>query len=243
MKIKCIAIDDEPLALDIIKDYCSRVPYLELIQTFDNAVHSIDFIRANKLDLMFLDIQMDELTGIQLLNVLKNRPFVIFTTAYPNYALQGFDLDVADYLLKPISFERFIKAVDKVYEKMQIEFLQKSASSHETTSGIKDDYFFVKTEFHFEKVLFSEILYIEGMGDYLRIVTPHKRIMSLLNFKKMEDMLPEANFCRVHKSYIVALDKIESIERNRIKIGDMIIPISDTYKKPFFDFLDRKKLI
>lgn len=244
MKIKCIAIDDEPLALDIIKDYCSKVPYIDLVKTFDNAVHSIDFIRENKLDLMFLDIQMDELTGIQLLNVLKQRPYVIFTTAYPNYALQGFELDVADYLLKPISFERFIKAVDKVYEKVQLEYLKQTPhADSESVSGTKDDYFFVKTEFHFEKVLLKDILYIEGMGDYLRIVTPHKRIMSLLNFKKVEDLIPQSNFCRVHKSFIVALDKIESIERNRIKIADKIIPISETYKKIFFDFLDKKKLM
>ncbi len=243
MKIKCIAVDDEPLALDIIKDYCSRVPYLDLIKTFDNALHALDYIKNNKFDLMFLDIQMDELTGIQLLNILKNKPYVIFTTAYPNYAVQGFELDVVDYLLKPISFERFIKAVDKVYEKLQLEYLQKSSLNTKTDAGVKDDYFFVKSEFHYEKIFIKDILYIEGMGDYLRIVTPNKRIMTLLNFKKMEDMLPEDNFCRVHKSYIIALDKIESLERNHIKISDKSIPISETYRKNFFSILDKKKVI
>jgi two-component system, LytTR family, response regulator len=242
MKIKCVAVDDEPLALDIIKDYAGKIPFLELTGAFDNALESIDFIKKNKIDLLFLDIQMDDLTGIQLLKVLNPKPNVIFTTAYDSYALQGFELDAVDYLLKPISFERFLKAVNKVYEKLNVD--SKSEVKHvehtEYTPG--DDYFFVKTEFRLEKVCFSDILYIEGMGDYLKIVMPNKRLMTLQNFKKMEEMLPHNRFYRVHKSYIVALEKIENIERNRIKIGDMLIPISDTYKKPFFDFLEKRKL-
>ena len=243
MKIKCVAVDDEPLALDIIKDYCFRIPYLELVKTFTKPMESINYIRDNKPDLLFLDIQMDELSGIQLLKILKHKPYVIFTTAYENYAVESFELDVIDYLLKPIAFERFLKAVDRVYEKQQISFIQKSTDTDGHSTGTKDDYFFVKTEFHFERVLLNDILYIEGMGDYLRLVTSNKRIMSLLNFKKLEDMLPTDKFCRVHKSYVVALDKIESIERNRIKISDKIIPISETYKKTFFDFLEKKKLV
>jgi DNA-binding LytR/AlgR family response regulator len=242
MKINCIAIDDEPLAMDIIRDYCSRVPFLNILRTFDSAVDSIDFIRNNNVDLLFLDIQMEELTGIQLLNILKQKPLVIFTTAYDTYALQGFELDVVDYLLKPISFERFLKAVDKVYEKLQLSGLTKNETKDPPMLGNKEDYFFVKTEFRFEKIHFSEILFIEGMGDYLRIYTTTKKIMTLQNFRKMEEMLPRVNFCRVHKSFIVALDKIESIERNRIKITDRIIPISESYKKTFFDFLDKRKL-
>jgi DNA-binding LytR/AlgR family response regulator len=185
---------------------------------------------------------MEELTGIQLLNILKQKPLVIFTTAYDTYALQGFELDVVDYLLKPISFERFLKAVDKVYEKIQLSALVKTEALNTRAASPTEDYFFVKTEFRFEKIDFSEILYIEGMGDYLRIFTRTKKIMTLQNFKKMEEMLPPNNFCRVHKSYIVALDKIDSIERNRIKIGDRIIPISESYKKTFFDFLEKRKL-
>ncbi|MCX6234597.1 MAG: LytTR family DNA-binding domain-containing protein [Bacteroidetes bacterium] len=242
MKITCIAIDDEPLALDIIKDYCSRVPFLNILKTFDSALESIDFIRNNKIDLLFLDIQMEELTGIQLLNILKQKPLVIFTTAHDTYALHGFELDVVDYLLKPISFERFLKAVDKVYEKIQLSALVKTEAINTHSVSPKEDYFFVKTEFRFEKIHFSEILYIEGMGDYLRIFTQTKKIMTLQNFQKMEEMLPPNNFCRVHKSYIVALDKIDSIERNRIKISDRIIPISESYKKTFFDFLEKRKL-
>jgi two-component system LytT family response regulator len=242
MKIKCIAIDDEPLALEIIKDYSRKVPFLEMVKTFDNALDSIDFLKKNKIDLLFLDIQMEELTGIQLLNVLNPKPNVIFTTAYDSFAIQGFEMNAIDYLLKPFAFERFLKAVNKVYEKINMEQLVENKSKEVTIYTPGDDFFFVKTEFRLEKVNFADILYIEGMGDYLRIVTPAKRLMTLQNFKKMEEMLPDNKFYRVHKSYIVSLDKIENIERNRIKISDKLIPISDTYKKPFFDFLDKRKL-
>ena len=241
MKIKCIAIDDEPLALDIIRDYSSRIPFLDLVKCFENALDSIEYIRNNPVDLIFLDIQMEELSGIQLLNAMKNRPYVIFTTAYDSYALQGFELDVMDYLLKPISFERFVKGVDKVYEKMKLD--QKVNSSSDSILNISpgDSFFFVKTETRIEKVRYADVLFIEGMGDYWRIVTTTKRIMSLLNYKKLEEILPKNQFVRVHKSFIVALDKIDSIERNRIKIGDRLIPISETFRKLFFDRIERRK--
>jgi len=241
MKINCIAIDDEPLALDIIKDYCSKVVFLNLLKTFNNAIESIEFIRSNKVDLIFLDIQMEELTGIQLLNALKHRPLVIFTTAYEHYAIQGFELDVIDYMLKPISFERFIKGVNKVCEKMQLD---SSQNKNETlkTSQPEAQFFFVKTETRMEKIENQDVLYVEGMGDYWRIVTKNRRIMTLMNAKKLEEVLHEPQFCRVHKSFFVALDKIESIERNRIKISDKYIPVSETYHKNFFDLIERKKL-
>ena len=241
MKLNCIAIDDEPLALDIIKDYCSKVVFLNLLKTFDNAIESIEFIRSNKVDLIFLDIQMEELTGIQLLNALKHRPLVIFTTAYEHYAIQGFELDVIDYMLKPISFERFIKGVNKVCEKMQLD---SSQNKNETlkTSQPEAQFFFVKTETRMEKIENQDVLYVEGMGDYWRIVTKNRRIMTLMNAKKLEEVLHEPQFCRVHKSFFVALDKIESIERNRIKISDKYIPVSETYHKNFFDLIERKKL-
>jgi DNA-binding LytR/AlgR family response regulator len=241
MKINCIAIDDEPLALDIIRDYCSKIPFLNLIRTFDNAMDSIEFIRSNKLDLLFLDIQMEELTGIQLLHALKQRPYVIFTTAYDTYAIQGFELDIIDYLLKPISFERFVKSVDKVYEKMQTDLMLKVKPEPVTALPSEDAYFFVKTETRMEKVRYADVLYIEGMGDYWRIITPGKRIMTLLNYKKLEEMLPPRQFIRVHKSFIVAIDKIDSIERNRIKIADRLIPVSETFRKTFFDFIEKRK--
>jgi two-component system, LytTR family, response regulator len=242
MKINCIAIDDEPLALDIIRDYCSKIPFLNLIQTFDNPMDSIEFIRNNKLDLLFLDIQMEELTGIQLLHALKHRPYVIFTTAYDTYAIQGFELDIIDFLLKPISFERFVKSVDKVYERMQTDQMLKSPKPEPVSVAPSEEvYFFVKTETRMEKVRYADVLYIEGMGDYWRIITPAKRIMTLLNYKKLEEMLPPRQFIRVHKSFIVAVDKIDSIERNRIKIADRMIPVSETFRKTFFDFIEKRK--
>lgn len=242
MKINCIAIDDEPLALDIIRDYSAKVPFLNLVRTFDNAMDSIEFIRSNKIDLIFLDIQMEELTGIQLLKALKHRPYVIFTTAYEAYAIQGFDLDVMDYMLKPISFERFVKGVDKVFEKIQMDQRPKNSGDNAAGNGHQSTpYFFVKTETRIEKVLYADVLYVEGMGDYWRIITTSKKIMSLLNYKKLEEILPPNQFIRVHKSFIVALDKIDSVERNRIKIADQLIPVSETYRKSFFDLIEKKK--
>ena len=243
MKINCIAVDDEPLALDIIRDYCEKVPFLNLLQTFDNAIDTMEYLRNNRVDLVLLDIQMEGLTGIQLLNALKVKPYVILTTAYDNYALHGFDLDVTDYLLKPISFERFIKGLNKVYDRMQKEAnipSEKSVVSYASETSDKD-YFFVKTDTHIEKVTTSEVLYVEGMGDYWRIVTRNKRIMTLMNAKGIEEVLPEPQFCRVHRSYFVAIGKIESVERRHIKIADQRIPIGDTYQKNFFDIIEKKK--
>jgi len=241
MNINCIAIDDEPLALDIIKDYCSKVSFLNLLKSFDNAIESIEYIRSNKVDLIFLDIQMEELTGIQLLNALKHRPFVIFTTAYERYAIQGFELDVVDYMLKPISFERFIKGVNKVFERMQVD-PQVVKQENGKPKAAETSFFFVKTETRMERIENNEVLYVEGMGDYWRIVTKTRRIMTLMNARKLEEVLHEPQFCRVHKSFFIALDKIESIERNRIKIGDQYIPVSETYHKAFFDLVERRKL-
>jgi DNA-binding LytR/AlgR family response regulator len=244
VKINCIAIDDEPLALDIISAYCDRIPFLNLIRIFDNAIDTLEFLRNNQVDLMFLDIQMEGLTGIQLLNALKNKPYVIVTTAFDHYAVQGFELDVTDYLLKPISFERFVKGADKVYERMQkdMELAREDLVQNIQTFEAEPSYFFVKTETRIEKVYSSEILYVEGMSDYWRIVTPTRRIMTLMNAKGVEEMLREPQFCRVHKSYFVALSKIEYVERRLIKIGNERIPVSDTYQKHFFDLIEKRKM-
>lgn len=243
MKINCIIVDDEPLALDIIREYCLRVPFLNLLKSFDNAIETLEYLSNNQVDLILLDIQMEELTGIQLLNALKVKPYVILTTAYDTYALQGFDLDVTDYLLKPISFERFIKGIGKVYDRMQKgEPVTRVDSVTTTPFDIAGkDYFFVKTETRMEKIATSEVLYVEGMGDYWRIVTKNRRIMTLMNARGIEDVLHEPEFCRVHKSYFVAIDKIEFVERRHIKIADQQIPISDTYQKNFFDIIEKRK--
>jgi DNA-binding LytR/AlgR family response regulator len=243
MKINCIAVDDEPLALEVIEDYIKKVPFLNLLKVFDNAIDAMEYLRNEKVDLMFLDIQMEELTGIQMLNILKPKPDVIFTTAYDQFALQGYELDVTDYLLKPISFERFVKAVDKVHEKLCKMNAGKARHAEVSIFNPKTDYFFVKSGFKLHKVTFDEILYVEGQGDYLKIVTPRVRIMTLQTFKGVEDILPSSNFLRVHKSYIVAIDKIESVEGNMIRIADVHIPVGESYKKQFQMMLDQKKIM
>jgi DNA-binding LytR/AlgR family response regulator len=244
MKLNCIAVDDEPLALEVMEDYIRKVPFLNLLRVFDNAIEAMEFLRGEKVDLMFLDIQMEELTGIQMLNILKPKPEVIFTTAYDQFALQGYELDVTDYLLKPISFERFVKAVDKVYEKTcKMRVPANTQPAEVSIYNPKTDYFFVKSGFKLHKVTFDEILYVEGQGDYLKIVTPRIRIMTLQTFKGVEDILPSSNFLRVHKSYIVAIDKIESVEGNMIRVADAHLPIGESYKKQFQLVLDQKKIM
>ncbi len=243
MKIRCIAIDDEPLALDIIAEYCKRIPFLDLVQTFDNAIETLQFLRESQVDLMFLDIQMEGLTGLQLLSALKNRPHIILITAYDQYAVQGFELDVDDYLLKPVSFERFIKGVNKVFERMQNNVDEKKPDLQTVIQPVENepDFFFIKTETRMEKVRAADILYVEGMGDYWRIATTTKKIMTLMNARGLEDILREPQFCRVHKSYFVAIGKIDFIERRSIKIGEIRIPVSDTYQKHFFELIEKNK--
>lgn len=242
MKINCIAIDDEPLALEKIKDYVSKVPYLNLVATFDNGIDSLEYLKEHDVELMFLDIQMDDFTGIQLIEALQNPPNVILTTAFDEYALKGYELNICDYLLKPISFDRFLKSVEKAYA--EIERDSKVELVEMRNDSISDNEFiFVKSDYKLQKVRFEDIQYIEGMKDYLRIVTPMKRLMVLQNFKKMEEALPDAKFIRVHKSYIVAVDKIDSIGKKSLIVGEKQIPIGESYKKEFFEFLENKSLL
>lgn len=242
MKIKCIAIDDEPPALLQMEEYISRVPFLELLHTFDNGISAIEFLKENEVDLIFLDIEMEGFTGIQMLKVIKNKPFVILTTAYDSYAIQAFDLDVTDYLLKPISFERFYKSVEKVYD-IKNEKKQAGTVTSQATQATPEEknYIFVKTEYRMQRVDFKDILYVEGLKEYLIIKMVTGRVITLQSFKHMEELLPASNFIRVHKSYMVAIDKIEFIERNRIKIADKLIPVGDTYKKIFYEALGNRE--
>lgn len=239
MKINCIAIDDEPYALKIIEDYISRIPFLNLEATFNNALEPLEYLKEYPVDIIFLDIQMSGLTGVQFLKVLNKKPMVIFTTAYDSYAIQGFELDVVDYLLKPIEFERFLIAVEKASNRLNGKEHKEALSipSHTNT------FFFVKTGFKIQKVIFSEIKYIEGQGDYLKIVTVKEKIMTLQTYKDLEVILPKTKFIRVHKSYMIGVDHVKSIQKNRISIEDVIIPISETYKAVFNDFLKRQGLI
>lgn len=233
MVISCIAIDDEPLALSKLNDFISRISELKLIRTFDNAIEAIGWLKENPVDLIFLDIQMEQLTGIQFLEATGSKTGVIITTAYDNYAIKGFELNVTDYLLKPYSFQRFTQAVNKVME----NFTQKK--NNQSPSGETGSFIFVKTEYRLERIDIDSILFIEGMKDYLRIVCTNKKIMTLQSFSKFEESLPDKKFCRVHKSFIVALEKIESVERAVIKIGEQRIPVSNTYRENFFNMIKK----
>lgn len=228
-KYSCIIIEDEPLALQKTKDFVGKLPSLQLAATFDNALTGLTYLNNNRVDILFLDINMDELSGIELLESSKISSQVIITTAYQQYALKGYELQVTDYLLKPFTFNRFLQAVNKAQENLGPR-----------TADAPPEFIFVKTENRLEKIMFNEILYIEGMRDYLRIHTLHKKIMTLQTFSELEKLIPAALVCRVHKSYMVALSKIDSIERNRIKIAQAFIPISDTYKEHFFQLISSR---
>jgi len=234
MVINCVVIDDEYPAIQQMEDYISRVPFLRLLKSFNNAIESLNFLQTNPVDVLFLDIEMEGFSGLQLIKVLQHKPKIILTTAYDQYALKAFDLNVSDYLLKPISFERFIQAIDKLFDL----FVQEKPVDT-SVNQYRRDYFFVKTEYRMQRVDFNDILFVEGMKEYLRIHTKTEKIMILESFKNLEELLPSHNFIRVHKSYIVALDKIVSIEKNRITIGSSIIPISETYKDAFFMILKK----
>lgn len=248
MILKCIAVDDEPLALDIIEDYISKVPFLELVKRTENAIEALQLVQAGGIDLVFLDIQMPDLTGIQFLKIASGKSNYILTTAYSQYALESYDLNVSDYLLKPIAFDRFYKAVEKVRNQMQKEeiaapvALEPAPTISPSPAAPVQDFIFVKTEHKIQKIQLDDILYIEGLKDYISIFTKSERIITLQNMKKMEETLPKGEFIRVHKSYIISLDKVESIERSRISITGKIIPIGDTYRDEFFKLIDGKNI-
>lgn len=230
--INCLVIDDEPLAIDVLADYIAKIPSLTLVKTFENPLDALELINHTKIDLVFLDVQMPQLTGIQFLKIAQSKCKVILTTAYPQYAIDGFNLDVVDYLLKPIAFERFYKAVQKF---MDSKPTAPNPNILAIPNPIHTDFIFVKTEHKIQKIYTHQINYIEGLKDYISIYTPTERIITLQNMKKMEEILPSHNFMRVHKSYIIAINKIESIEKSRITIADKIIPIGDTFRDAFFE--------
>ncbi|MFT7148566.1 MAG: two-component system LytT family response regulator [Nonlabens sp.] len=219
-KIRCVIVDDEPLAIEILEEYIKKVPWLVL--KVDSGLGAIDYLNSNSVDLVFLDIQMPDLSGIQVAKLTKGKCDIIFTTAYHEYAVEGFELAAKDYLLKPISFERFLKSVQRLKE-FKVEKASKTT-----------DYIFVKVEYTIKKIRLDKIRYIEGMKDYLRIVTTEEKVMTLQSFSRLLPALPNDRFVRVHKSYVVSLDAIDSVEKSKVKIGDQLIPISETYKDAFF---------
>ncbi len=248
MILKCIAVDDEPLALDIIEDYIAKVPFLELVKRTENAIEALQLVQAGGIDLVFLDIQMPDLTGIQFLKIATGKSNYILTTAYSQYALESYDLNVSDYLLKPIAFDRFYKAVEKVRNLMQKEEAAIPVAAEPVQAVVSapvapvQDFIFVKTEHKIQKIQLDDILYIEGLKDYISIFTKTERVITLQNMKKMEETLPKGEFIRGHKSYIISLDKVESIERSRISIVGKVIPIGDTYRDEFFKLIDGKNV-
>ncbi len=239
-KITCIAIDDEPLALEKMKAFIQKVPYLDLQACLDNGLEALHFIRQHPVDLIFLDIQMDELNGIQLLETLSKKPKVILTTAYDQYALKGYELEVSDYLLKPINFQRFLLAVERVRDQLQALW-EKNQPPQGLPTG--EPFILVRSEYRLQKVFIKDILFVEGMKDYSRIYTAETKIMTLQNLKKIEEALPRPPFLRVHKSYIVSLYKIQSIGRNDLSIDGHTIPIGGLYKGPFMEYIEGQNLI
>jgi DNA-binding LytR/AlgR family response regulator len=243
--IKCLIVDDEPLAIDIIEDYISKIPFLTLFKSFQNPIEALTVVQEEQIDLVFLDVQMPELTGIQFLKIANGKCKVILTTAYPDYALQGYELNVVDYLLKPIAFDRFYKAAQKAQDLLANKIPLTNLPHEQITQQVNTfihDFIFVKTEYKIQKIYLDHILFIEGLKDYISIYTKTERIITLQSMKKIDEALPDHLFVRVHKSYIVALDKIESIERSRITIQDKIIPIGDTHRDYFFKMIEDKNI-
>lgn len=238
MKLKTIAIDDEPLALRLVSDYVSKTPFLELVGLFDNPLDAIDYLSSQSVDLIFVDIQMPDLTGIEFIRTLEDAPKVILTTAYEKYALEGFKLNAIDYLLKPFSYEEFLKAAGKA--RKQIELEANVLPSIEANS----QFLFLKSEYKIRRINFNDIIYIEGLKDYIKvfIAGDDKPVLSLNSIKSLEQKLPEDKFMRVHRSFIVNLDKIDTIERSRIIFGKIYIPVSDQYKDKFQKYLDKNFL-
>ena len=224
--ITCVIIDDEPLARKGLKEYINDVDFLQLAGDFDNPMKAMDTIMHQKIDILFLDIQMPKMTGMEFLKTLPNPPLVIFTTAYPQYAVDGFELNAVDYLLKPFSFERFWKAVIRakgVKEKNPV------AINVTAPSGL--DYFFIKSDNKLVKIIYDDILFVEALQNYVAVHTKEKKYITYLTFKSVEDHLPADHFLKIHKSYIVAVSKIDSIEGNEVKIATHALPISRTSKE------------
>jgi len=227
MRIDCIIVEDEPLAQERIRAYLEKLPFMNLVGVFDGAIEAMAFLQAgNNVDLIFLDINMGDFSGIQLLESVKISSQVIVSTAYHEYALKGYELNVTDYLLKPYTFERFLQAVDKV-------------QSNRGKGGVAPErkFIFVKTEYRLEKLQLDDLLYVEGMRDYRRIHAAGKQIMTLQTFGELEQAIPPGFVCRIHKSYLVALDKIDSVGRDTVRIGSVELPISDTYRRPFLKMI------
>jgi two-component system, LytTR family, response regulator len=247
----CLIVEDEPLARNLLTQYVSKISTLQLIKACSSPLDAMEILRETPVDILFLDVQMPEITGISLLKILKNKPLVILTTAYSEYAIEGYELDVMDYLLKPITFERFLKAVEKAAEKLnttQTIVPTSDRNIHNTPPSVSEGisstqaFIFVKDGTKLVKVKLSDIQYVEGLKDYVTIHTPNKNITTLQRMTTLEEQLPEGQFIRIHNSYIVSLDWIDVIHKEKVQIGKAFLPISDTYRKAFKEFIDKNNI-
>jgi two-component system, LytTR family, response regulator len=237
--MKCVILDDEPLAVDLLTSYINDTENLQLVFASTNAFEAIQYIQKNDVDIIFLDMQMPELTGIQVLKIIGTGYKVIFTTAYTDYALDGYEYNITDYLLKPISLERFTKAIEKINQNNNVSW-----DTNHGNHGMRneDDFIFIKSDSKIIKINLADILFIEGLKDYLSIQTNTEKLITLQNLKTFEQHLNPQQFMRVHKSYIVSLNKIDTIERNRIFIGEHVIPVGDTYRDAFLKRIEGNKI-
>ena len=236
--IRCIAIDDDACALGIVEEYIAKIPFLELLKTFDNAFHAIEFMEQEKVDLIITDVEMPTLTGLEFLGSLRRRPCSIIVSEQERYAVDAFNLEASDYLLKPFSFERFLKAVNKVREQIRLHGLIHAPLQVENQER---NFIFLKSDYKTIRVLLDDILFIEGLKDYVKLHTTDKPILSLLSLRTLEQGLPAERFVRVHRSYIVALNKIDIIEKSRIRIGQHSITISEMYRDAFLKKIQTMK--
>lgn len=236
-KLNCVIADDEPLARKGIENFAREISFLNIVASCSNPFGVMEIISQQKIDLLFLDVQMPKMTGIEFLRTVKNPPLTIITTAFPNYALEGYELDVIDYLIKPISFERFMKAVNKAKEYFDVKEQPLSPGNEEI------DFFFIKCEKHFEKIILNEILFVEALQNYVMIHTDKKRLITYVTLKTVEDYLPQSQFVKVSRSYIVAISKIDKINGNEIKIGSHSVPIGRAMKEEVLNTIFKNKLL
>ena len=244
--IKVIIVDDEPLAQDVLETYIEKFPELSLVSKCNNALEANEVLKNHDVDLMFLDIQMPQLTGIDFLKTLSRPPLVIFTTAYPNYALEGFELNALDYLLKPISLERFIKAVNKAVEQVKLHRNEPGIAAVANEGEQHPDYIFVKADKKLVKVNYHDIIYIEGLKDYVIIRMENQRVITLQTMKSLEDKLPSNRFKRIHRSYIINIDKINAIVGNMVEVMEKNLPkhlpIGKNYRDELNDMIEKNEL-
>jgi DNA-binding LytR/AlgR family response regulator len=244
--VKTLIIDDEPLALDVLEAYIAKIPELQLVGRCANALEANEMLRKEPVDLIFLDIQMPQITGIEFIKALQDPPMFIFTTAYSNYALEGYELNAIDYLLKPISFERFMKAINKVLSQYELRNRESVPADQTLAPADGEDFFFVKADKKLVKIKYDEILYIEGLKDYVIIRLEQGRVVTLQTMKSLEDKLPPGKFMRIHRSYIVSIDKIHAVDGTSVDVFEKGVlkqlPIGKNYRDEILEMVNKNKL-